>query len=76
MSKTSNQLKTIYFKALTGERTIEVRAARSPSEPQMAKTTPIPLNGVTQLGTEAQRMTKRPATYDHRLQRARRSRRS
>jgi hypothetical protein len=53
MSQPSNQLKTRYFKALTGERTIDVRASRSPSEPQRAKTTLIHLNGVTQFGTEA-----------------------
>ena len=46
MRRTSNQLNTEHFKTLTGERRIEVRTIRSPSEPQKTKIHLI-------LGTEA-----------------------
>jgi hypothetical protein len=74
MRQSSNQFRTRTFKPLTGERTIELRAGCLPSGHEWQKSIPNHSIGVTQLGTEDQRATKRPASYDHGLQRAPRSR--
>ncbi len=63
MSQTSNQLRIRYFKALTPERRIELRAACSPTSPKWQQATPIHMIGVTQFAAQAEQTTKgQPST--------------